>query len=183
MNLAVPRRHHRPTRSYEVVENFTSDCPGIDLTTPERFDPLVLWCHQGDDMVVELKNCLPKNLRVEPSSPEVPLERPVSRHVSLHADVVTYDVRIHDGANIGLDPPQTVPPGQVREYGWDNSRPNNSPDPLGPILLQDMADFRNHRHHGLVGALVVFPPDASSHAVVSGETTADRTSNGGTDRA
>ena len=161
---------------YEVVDNFTSDCPGIDLTTPERLEPLVLWCQEGDDVVVELKNCLPKNLRVEPFSPEVPLERPdrpVSRHVSLHADLVTYDVRMHDGATIGLNPPQTVPPGQVREYRWNTSRPTNSPDPLGPILLQDMADFRNHRHHGLVGALVVLPADAIPHPVLSGEATAD----------
>ncbi|MFC5063531.1 multicopper oxidase domain-containing protein [Actinomycetospora atypica] len=38
--------------------------------------------------------------------------------------------------------------------------------------LQDMADVRNHRHHGLVGALVVEPPDAEpdrwtgAHALV-----------------
>lgn len=161
---------------YEVVDAFTPDCPNFDLSTPEQLEPLVLWCQEGDDVVVELKNCLPENLRVEPFAPEVPLERPnrpVSRHVSLHADLVTYDVRMHDGANIGLNPPQTVPPGQVREYRWNTSRPTNSPDPLGPILLQDMADFRNHRHHGLVGALVVLPADATPHPVASHMVSAD----------
>lgn len=162
---------------YEVVDDFTPDCPDFDLTTPEHLEPLVLWCREGEDVVVELKNCLPENLHVEPSAPEVPLDRldrPVSRQVSLHADLVTYDVREHDGANVGLNPPQTVPPGQVREYRWNTSRPTNSPDPLGPVLLQDMADFRNHRHHGLVGALVVLPADATPHPVASGTATADR---------
>ena len=146
------------------------------MTTPKHLEPLVLWCQEGEDVVVELKNCLPENLRVEPFAPEVPLERPdrpVSRHVSLHADLVTYDVQVHDGANIGLNPPQTVPPGQIREYRWNTSRPTNSPDPLGPVLLQDMADFRNHRHHGLVGALVVLPADATPHPVAPGVATAD----------
>ncbi len=161
---------------YEVVDNFTPHCPRVNLSTPDHLEPLVLWCREGDEVVVELKNCLPDNLRVEPFAPEVPLERPgrpVSRQVSLHADLVTYDVRMHDGANVGLNPPQTVPPGQVREYRWNTSRPTNSPEPLGPVLLQDMADFRNHRHHGLVGALVVLPADATPHPVAAGEVTAD----------
>lgn len=161
---------------YEVVDAFAPGCPSIDLTRPEQLEPLVLWCQEGDEVVVELKNCLPEDMEVEPFAPEVPLERPdrpVSRHVSMHADLVTYDVRTHDGANVGLNPLQTVPPGQVREYRWNTSRPTNSRDPLGPVLLQDMADFRNHRHHGLVGALVVLPANAKPHPVVSGQATAD----------
>ena len=35
-----------------------------------------------------------------------------------------------------------------------------------------MADFRNHRHHGLVGALVVLPAGATPHPVADGATTA-----------
>ncbi|MGY1695652.1 multicopper oxidase domain-containing protein [Geodermatophilus sp. SYSU D00814] len=161
---------------YEVVDSFTDPCPAFDLTTPEDLEPLVLWCREGEDVVVELQNCLPEDLRVEPFAPEVPLERhdrPVSRQVSLHADLVTYEVVQHDGANVGDNPPQTVPPGQVREYRWDTSRPAGSQEPLGPVLLQDMADVRHHRHHGLVGSLVVLPADATPHPVPHGQPTAD----------
>ena len=160
---------------YEVVDTFAEPCPDFDLTTPEDLEPLVLWCREGEEVVIELQNCLPDGLRVEPFAPEVPLERPdrpVSRQVSLHADLVTYDVTEHDGANVGFNPPQTVPPGQIREYHWDTSRPADSQDPLGPVLLQDMADIRHHRHHGLVGALVVLPADATPHPVPQGQPTA-----------
>ncbi|MEX5303268.1 multicopper oxidase domain-containing protein [Kocuria sabuli] len=157
---------------YELVDTFDEPCP--DPTTPEDLEPLVLWCQEGDQVVVELQNCLSvapsAGLRVEPFAPEVPVERadrPVSQQVSLHADLVTYDVTQHDGANVGFNPPQTVPPGQTRKYRWDTTRPAGSNEPLGPVLLQDMADVRHHRHHGLVGALVVLPNDATPHPVAT----------------
>ena len=90
----------------------------------------------------------------------------------MHADLVRYDVRGADGANVGLNPVQTVPPGATRTYAWDTTRPVSAIEPLGPVLLQDMADFRNHRHHGLIGALVVLPGDATPFGVVPGEATA-----------
>lgn len=161
---------------YEVVTDFSPNCPNIDLTKPKQLEPLVLWCREGEEVVVKLKNCLPNNLDIERAPPEVPLERldrPVSRQVSIHADLVTYDVRLHDGANVGHNPPQTVSRGHVQEYRWNTSRPTDSRDPLGPVLLQDMADFRNHRHHGLVGALVVLPADATPYHVAPGQATAD----------
>ena len=39
-----------------------------------------------------------------------------SNHVSLHPQLVTYDVRTDDGANVGLNEPQTVPPGASTSY-------------------------------------------------------------------
>jgi hypothetical protein len=142
-------------------------------------EPLVLWCREGETVVVELTNGLDplpdEELRPEPHAPEVPVDkedRPVSFQVSMHADLVRYDVQTSDGANAGLNPVQTVPPGAFRTYTWDTSRPIGAPEPLGPVLLQDMADFRNHRHHGLVGALVVLPEDATPFEVGAGEATA-----------
>jgi hypothetical protein len=41
------------------------------------------------------------------------------------------------------------------------------------VLLQDMADFRNHRHHGLIGALIVEPADARALYVPEDENTAE----------
>jgi manganese oxidase len=143
-------------------------------------EPLVLWCREGERVVVELTNGLPPRparLEPEPFAPEVPVDRAdrmVSSQVSMHADLVRYDVRHSDGANAGFNPPQTIHPGERRAYSWDTARPEGHPDgePLGPVLLQDMADVRNHRHHGLIGALVVLPADATPHAVGPGASTA-----------
>jgi hypothetical protein len=141
--------------------------PATTPTTP--VEPLVLWCREGEQVEVVLRNELPAGLAPEPFAPEVPVERPrpVSRDVSMHADLVAYDVRASDGATVGYNPVQTVPPGGHRTYRWDTSRPvgTTTSEPLGPVLLQDMADVRNHRHHGLIGALVVLPDDAMPYPV------------------
>jgi hypothetical protein len=101
---------------------------------------------------------LPLGLEPEPFAPEVPVEdcdRPVSSRVSLHADLLRYDVRHSDGANVGNNPIQSAdPPGSAATpvtYTW------YADEDLGAVLLQDMADFRNHRHHGAIGALIVEP--------------------------
>ena len=138
-------------------------------------EPLILRCKPGEWVEVELYNDLPTDLRPEPFAPEVPLERRdrlVSRQVSLHADLLLYDVRSSDGANVGRNPLQTVP-GKLKKAGcalphktylWyaDEALAVGPHEDVGAVaLLQDMADFRNHRHHGLVGALVVEPTGAT----------------------
>ena len=161
-----------------------------DVANPE---PLVLRCREGEYVQVTLENRLPTVLEPEPFAPSVPLEardpgtfrpeRPVSSHVSMHADLVRYDVRRSDGANVGRNPQQTVPPGAMRTYTWHAERPPAAPvlpggepanagEPLGPVLLQDMADFRNHRHHGLIGALVIEAANVTPRRVTADENTA-----------
>jgi len=142
-------------------------------------EPLVLRCREGEQVEVTVVNQLPPGLRPEPFAPEVPVEkhdRLVSQQVSLHADLVRYDVTHSDGANVGLNPPQTVPPGEERTYVWRATRPPgpnvNAGEPLGPVLLQDMADFRHHRHHGLIGALIIEAPHATPYAVGGNAATA-----------
>jgi FtsP/CotA-like multicopper oxidase with cupredoxin domain len=136
-------------------------------------EPLVLRCREGEVVRVYLRSGLPE-LRPEPFAPQVPVEkrnpfthrpdRRVSRQVSMHADLLLYDVRSSDGATVGRNPRQTVAPGEDhRVYCWHTHRPSadsNGGEPLGPLLLQDMADFRNHRHHGLIGMLIVEPRDS-----------------------
>ena len=140
-------------------------------------EPLVLWCREGEQVVVHLSSALPDNMTTEPFAPEVPVERdrPVSRHVTMHADLVAYDVRTSDGANVGLNPVQsalpTNPPSYSRTYTWDTRRPEGATEPIGPVLLQDVADVRNHRHHGLIGALVVLPQNATPRPVKPGQST------------
>ena len=91
-----------------------SSCPAV----PE---PLVLRCCEGELVEVTVENHLPALLLPEPFAPAVPVEardartfrpiRPVSSRVSMHADMLLYDVTQDDGANIGMNPEQTIAPG------------------------------------------------------------------------
>jgi hypothetical protein len=177
---------------YRLVSVTTPD--GATETVPDvaNPEPLVLRCREGEFVQITLENRLPDGLEPEPFAPSVPLEardpgtfrpeRPVSSHVSMHADLVRYDVRRSDGANVGRNPQQTVPPGGTRTYTWHAERPPAAPilpgeavnagEPLGPVLLQDMADFRNHRHHGLIGALVIEAENVTPRRVAADEDTA-----------
>ena len=153
----------------EALPPLDEDLIDQKLEAQISHSPLVLRCRAGEWVEVTLLNRLPANLEPEPDAPKVPedvLNRPVSHHVSLHADLLRYNILDSDGANVGGNLEQTVPPGGERTYTWFADRE------LGPVLLQDMADFRNHRHHGLVGALIVEPLDATPLAVKPGQVTA-----------
>jgi hypothetical protein len=92
-------------------------------------------------------------MQPEPDPPELPLDernRRVSNRVSMHANLLLYDVNDSDGTTVGLNKDQTIGPCDKITYKWYADRE-------GVVYLQDMADFRNHRHHGLIGALVVEP--------------------------
>jgi len=161
----APVRHfHVVARQREILYQ------GYDLTDPFGLvyelkdhpsdEPLVLRCRAGEWVEVTLTNELPEKLFLEPNAPEVPVEldrdrRLISNRVSLHANLLQYDVRTSDGSYVGKNPDRTVGPGESITYRWYADRE------LGVVYLQDMADFRNHRHHGLVGALVVEPEDAT----------------------
>lgn len=122
-----------------------------------EWEPLVLRCNKGEWVEIELVNQLPHHSKPEPNAPMVPVEipdRPVSRRVSMHADLLWYDVKKADGCNVGFNPEQTAGVNPPVVYCW-------YADSEGAVLLQDMADFRNHRHHGLIGALIVEPRGAT----------------------
>ncbi|KAK9719612.1 hypothetical protein K7432_004679 [Basidiobolus ranarum] len=57
--------------------------------------------------------------------------------------------RYDDGSNVGFNEDSTVGVGDTRIYNW------YADQHLGALPLQDHADIRNHKHHGLVGALVI----------------------------
>lgn len=171
---------------YQLV-SFTS--PGGVVQTVKEADtvePLVLRCREGEWIQVTLENRLPEwyEPKPEPFAPQVPIEevnpvlhhpeRRVSTQVSMHADLVLYDVQYSDGASVGRNPIQTVAKGGSFIYTWNTYRPpnTNANEPLGPLLLQDMADFRNHRHHGLIGALIVEGKYATPYKVEQGKSTA-----------
>ncbi|WP_433927395.1 multicopper oxidase domain-containing protein [Sorangium cellulosum] len=142
-------------------------------------EPLILRATAGDCIRVTLVNDLPREL---PRTPHWNYNPPIidgfntnqvrsSNHVSLHPQLVAYDVRTDDGANVGRNEPQTVPPGASREYTWyagEFSRKDGMSGPVEPraveygaINLRDMADVVNHGMHGAVGALIIEPKGAT----------------------
>lgn len=149
---------------YEVRSMTTPNGKTVAYGSPSAraIAPLVLRCRTGEVVEITLVNALPDELEPEPSAPEVPIDRedptqprPVSSRVSLHADLVDIDVETSDGSHVGNNPDTTVGPGKSRTYVWAAGTE------LGPVPLYDLADVRNHRHHGLVGALIVEPADVT----------------------
>ncbi|MFG1610368.1 multicopper oxidase domain-containing protein [Actinoplanes sp. NPDC049265] len=142
--------------------------------------PLVLRARPGEWIRVTLINDLAEPgdptlpaFGVEPFPPALPLddERTLSSRVSLHPSLLRYDVVSDDGAYVGNNHDSTVPSLLVEAAGHHGGATAHDDGPnwreywwfADPRLegqvcyLQDMADVRNHRHHGLVGALVVEP--------------------------
>ncbi|WP_223762015.1 copper oxidase [Corallococcus sp. AS-1-6] len=144
-------------------------------------EPLILRARAGECVQVVLTNRLPATVPTKKdvwahhsaitSSFNVNQTR-MSNHVSLHPQLVNVDVNTDDGANVGLNAQQTVPPGATRTYRWFagefKSSPWTSPYPVGQVTpmefgivnLRNMADVVNHGMHGGIGALVIEPKDA-----------------------
>lgn len=112
--------------------------------------PLVLRANQGDFVNVILHNDMPDDLR-EVEHPGVPVGAPwpPSLRVSMHPQLLYYDMLRSDGATVGFNPDQTIPRGESRSYLWE------AVYRTGPSILWDFADLRNHRLHGLWGGLIV----------------------------
>jgi hypothetical protein len=140
-------------------------------------EPLILRAAAGDCIKVTLINELPSS---PPKTPHWNYNPPItdgfntnqvlpSNHVSLHAQLLRYDIETSDGANIGKNKVQTVPPGDSRTYTWyaGGRVPNGQggtvlgPIEFGTVNLRDMADVVNHGMHGAVGQLIVEPLGAS----------------------
>ncbi|WP_437309468.1 copper oxidase [Sorangium sp. So ce388] len=141
--------------------------------TPE---PLVLRAAAGECVEVTLINELPEE---PPKTPHWNYNPPIvegfsvnqvrtSNRVSLHPQLVAYDVVRSDGANVGHNGDQTVAPGKQRKYRWyagdvSMTRAGDvswQPIELGALNLRDMADVVNHGMHGAIGALIVEPEKA-----------------------
>ncbi|MCU0567974.1 MAG: multicopper oxidase domain-containing protein [Oculatellaceae cyanobacterium Prado106] len=145
---------------FAVTKMVEPDGAIVEMEPSQSIEPLVLRCRAGEWVEITLYNALPSKLLPELNAPELPIEPPtsereISNRVSLHANLLRYDVRFNDGTFVGQNTDQTVKPGETRTYRW------YADQELGVVYLQDMADFRNHRHHGLIGALVVEATDAT----------------------
>lgn len=164
-------------------------------------EPLVLRANAGDCIKVTLTNKLPAGQDV-PDLPGDALMPTItslnvddlkpSKQVGIHAQLVNYDVRNSDGANVGYNPTQTVGPNGSRTYTWyagtvtvgANGVRTATPREFGTVALRAYGDVVKHGAQGLVGALVIEPQgstywNASNTAMMVGGTDATiRYSNG-----
>lgn len=119
--------------------------------------PLILRANAGDWIEVTLHNMLGPEVPYF-DYPRVPVDkkhRPSNR-VSLNPQFLQYNPVSDSGINVGYNQwEQTVRPGESRKYLW------HADQEYGACILQSFGDIRNHRYHGLFGAIIIEPPEAS----------------------
>jgi hypothetical protein len=155
----------------------TGDVAAVKAGT-KKLEPLVLRANAGDCVNVQLTNYLPATVPDYQAWNFMPMIvehfnlnhlRP-SNEVSLHPQLMEYDVRTSDGANVGLNDKQTVAPGGTIKYRWYAGRMDINPDDggrtatpveYGAINLTDYGDIMKHGSHGAVGMVVIEPQGAT----------------------
>lgn len=119
--------------------------------------PLILRANAGDWIEVTLHNLFSQPIPYF-DYPRVPLDKKhkPSMRVSLNPQFLHYDPRCDSGINVGYNNrEQTVGIGESKKYLW------YADQEYGACLLQSFGDLRNHRHHGLFGAIIIEPPGAN----------------------
>ncbi len=143
----------------------------------KKLEPLILRARAGDCLNITLTNNLPAVL---PDYAGWNLMPPIVNHfnlnqikpsneVSLHPQLVDYDVRTSDGANIGINDRQTVAPGANRQYRWyagkvtlaNNGIRTAAPIEYGMTNLTDYGDIMKHGSHGAIGSLIIEPQNST----------------------
>ena len=136
---------------YGIIFALQEDVPGI-LKKKINPEPLILRANVGEYVEVTLTNQLKDTFHHDAlhGYPDVPVSAPFppSKRISLHTQLAAYDVRHSDGATVGFNPDQTIAPGESIQYIWYIDTD------FGSANLTDMADIRNHRHHGAFGILI-----------------------------
>lgn len=124
--------------------------------------PLILRANAGDWIEVTLHNLFNPNVPIQYNEyPSVPLDLPhvPSNRVSLNPQFLKYDPVASSGINVGYNAAeQTAAPGECIRYLWHADRE------YGTCLLTAFGDLRNHRHHGLFGAIIIEPPMATYYS-------------------
>ena len=120
--------------------------------------PLILRANAGDWIEVTLHNAWNSEQPIPYFSyPTVPLDKEYtpSMRVSLNPQFLQYDPVCDSGINVGYNEmEQTVGVGESKRYLWHADKE------YGACLIQSFGDMRNHRYHGLFGAVIVEPPGA-----------------------
>ncbi len=137
-------------------------------------EPLVIRANEGDCIEVTLTNKLTdaflNHAGAADGNPKLPLEPPTGTpaglRVSLHPQLVQYEVRYSDGATVGFNRDQTVGKDEKIVYHWYAD--DISPGEIGATNLLEYGDVRGHRHHGLSAGLNIEPKGATYHDPVTG---------------
>ena len=120
--------------------------------------PLILRANAGEWIEVTLHNLFDPSHPVEYFDyPRVPLDfrHQPSMRVSLNPQFLNYDPVCDSGINVGYNNrEQTVAPGESKKYLW------YADQEYGPCIIQSFGDMRNHRYHGLFGAIIIEPAGA-----------------------
>lgn len=118
--------------------------------------PLILRANAGEWIEITLHNLFDKPVLYH-DYPSVPLDmaHEPSCRVSIHPQFLKYNQIKSSGINIGYNKDeQTVAPGESKKYLWYADKE------YGACQLQSFGDMRNHRYHGLFGAIIIEPPGA-----------------------
>ena len=118
--------------------------------------PLILRANAGEWIEVTLHNMLDKPVRYF-DYPSVPLDMKYmpSDRVSLSPQFLKFCPQCSSGINVGYNKiEQTAGPGESIKYLWFADKE------YGSCLLNSFGDLRNHRYHGLFGAIIIEPPGA-----------------------
>ena len=130
--------------------------------------PLILRANVGDWIEVTLHNAWSVEHPVlYHDYPKVPLDKEYtpSMRVSLNPQFLQYDPVCDSGINVGYNErEQTVGVGESKRYLWHADRE------YGACILQSFGDMRNHRYHGLFGAVIVEPAGAKWYRNFTGKT-------------
>ena len=120
--------------------------------------PLILRANVGDWIEVTVHNAWnPEHPIPYFSYPTVPLDKEYtpSMRASLNPQFLQYDPVCDSGINVGYNEmEQTVGIGESKRYLW------HADQEYGACIIQSFGDMRNHRYHGLFGAVIVEPPGA-----------------------
>lgn len=123
--------------------------------------PLILRANAGEWIEVTLHNMLDPNMPVKFNDyPSVPLDmrHEPSNRVSLNPQFLKYNPITSSGINVGYNAvEQTAAPGESIRYLWYADKE------YGTVLLNSFGDLRNHRHHGLFGAIIIEPTGAKHY--------------------
>lgn len=129
--------------------------------------PLILRANVGDWLEVTLHNVFdPEKPIPYFDYPRVPLDKAhtPSERVSLNPQFLRYDPVYDSGINVGYNNrEQTVGIGESKRYLWYADKE------YGACIIQSFGDMRNHRYHGLFGAVIVEPAGANWYRNFSGK--------------
>lgn len=120
-------------------------------------EPLIIRANVGDEVHVKLTSLLEfDKFPFKDGIYPYPIVKeqafyPPSLRISLHPQLIQYDVKTSSGETVGFNYDQTVGPGETISYKWYVDFP------IGACGMWDMADIRNHKSQGAFGAFIAEP--------------------------